>query len=281
MTLAPPQIATDVRPVTGVPAELRQATPARIRQQIRQNELTGHTAGMAPGYLQGNVAIVPGDYAEDFLRFCRSNPKPCPLVGMSDKGDPTLPSLGRDIDIRTDVGSYRIYRNGELTGERREIADLWRDDFVTFILGCSFSFEKALMAEGIGLRHITQNKTVSMYKTNIPTTPAGPFRGEMVVSMRPLTAGDAIRAAEITSRFPGAHGAPIHSGNPAAIGIDDISCPDWGDPTEFHDGEIAVFWACGVTPQVAVRNARPPIFITHSPGRMLITDIRSTDARRN
>lgn len=257
----------------GIPEALRHAAPAEIRARIRAGELSGHTAGMAPGHLQGNVAILPGELAEDFFRFCQRNPKPCPLVGVSDRGDPGLPTLGTDIDIRTDLGGYNVFRDGKLVEQREQIADLWRDDFVTFVLGCSFSFEEALMAEGIRLRHIEQDRTVSMYRTSIQTVPAGPFSGEMVVSMRPMTTRDAIRAVQITGRFPEAHGTPVHLGDPAEIGIRDISRPDWGDPTEFRPGEIPVFWACGVTPQVAVRNARPPVCITHSPGRMLVTDI--------
>ncbi len=264
---------SDSGPDSGIAGALRHATPAEIRARIRAGALNGHTAGLAPGHLQGNVAILPGELAEDFFRFCQRNPRPCPLVGVSDRGDPALPTLGADIDIRTDLGGYNVFRDGKLVEQRDRITDLWRDDFVTFVLGCSFSFEEALMAEGIRLRHIEQNRTVSMYRTSIPTVPAGPFSGAMVVSMRPMTTRDAIRAVEITSRFPDAHGAPVHFGDPAEIGIGDIARPDWGEPTEFRPGEIPVFWACGVTPQVAVRKARPPICITHSPGRMLVTDI--------
>ncbi|MCG8695124.1 MAG: putative hydro-lyase, partial [Minwuiales bacterium] len=238
------------------------------------------TAGMAPGYLQGNIVILPADLALDFARYCQRNPKPCPLVGVSETGDPALPTLGADIDMRTDLSGYNVYRGGELADTVGDIRDLWRDEFVTFVLGCSFSFEAALVAEGVPLRHLETGTTVSMYRTSIETVPAGPFHGEMVVSMRPLKPADAIKAVEITARFPETHGTPVHLGDPAMIGIDDIARPDWGDPTEFEDGEIPVFWACGVTPQVAVRQARPPICITHRPGSMLITDIPSTEARQ-
>ena len=250
-------------------------SPQAARRLIRSGAHSGHTAGMAMGYLQGNVVILPQELALAFAAFCHRNPKPCPLIAMSDPGDPRLPGLGADIDIRTDLPKYNIYRDGELAGQANDIGDLWRDDFVTFVLGCSFSFEEALLEAGIPLRHIEQDLTVSMYRTSIATAPAGPFSGGMVVSMRPMTPGNAIRAVEITSRQPAAHGAPVHLGDPAAIGIADIGRPDWGDPQEIRAGEIPVFWACGVTPQNAVRAARPPICITHCPGSMLITDRRS------
>ncbi|MBT3304935.1 MAG: putative hydro-lyase [Alphaproteobacteria bacterium] len=247
---------------------------------IREERFDGNTSGFSLGFLQGNLAILPAEYAMDFQRYCQRNPKPCPLVGVSDTGEPALPTLGRDIDIRTDIPSYNVYRGGELAEQTTNITDLWQDDFVSFIIGCSYTFENALMAEGVSLRHIDEDKTVSMFNTNIQTTPAGPFSGGTVVSMRPLSVEKAIRAIEITSRFPQAHGTPVHFGNPEEIGIADISKPDWGDPSEIRDGEVPVFWACGVTPQAAVRNAKPSICITHSPGSMLITDIPGMDAGR-
>jgi len=265
---------------SGVSEELRTALPCDVRGMIRQNKLSDHTAGISLGYLQGNVVILPSSHAMDFFRFCQRNPKPCPLVGVSDTGNPLLPTLGQDVDIRTDVGLYNVYRDGELAEQVSDIRDLWSGDFVTFVLGCSFSFEEALMSEGVQLRHIIENKTVSMYRTNLKTVPAGPFSGDTVVSMRPLSVSDTIRSIEITSRFPQAHGTPVHFGDGAAIGIADLSKPDWGEVTAFQDDEIPVFWACGVTPQAAVRNARPPICITHAPGRMLISDIRGVDVGR-
>ncbi len=274
--------ASDRNAIASSVAEgLRGALPIEIRAMIRANRLNEHTAGVSLGYLQGNIVILPADHAMDFFRFCQRNPKPCPLIGVSDTGNPRLPTLGQDVDIRTDISLYNVYRDGELIEQVTDIVDLWRDDFVTFVLGCSFSFEEALMSEGINMRHIEQNKTVAMYQTNIPTTAAGPFSGGMVVSMRPLTPSDAIRAVEITSRFHQAHGTPVHFGDASAIGIVDLAKPDWGEVPEIHDDEIPVFWACGVTPQTAVRNARPPICITHAPGRMLITDIRGVDAGRS
>lgn len=253
--------------------DLIHASPRDIRKAIRCEGFKGATSGLGGSHLQGNVVILPQEYATDFLRFCQRNPKPCPLVGVSETGDPILHTLGDDVDIRTDVPGYKIFRHGELIEQIPDITRLWQDDFVSFVLGCSFTFEDALMNDGIPVRHIEQNKTVPMYRTSIPTVEAGPFSGELVVSMRAMTVRDAIRAIEITSRFPTAHGTPIHFGDPQAIGIEDITRPDFGEPTDIHDGEVPVFWACGVTPQVAVQNAKPSLCITHAPGQMLITDI--------
>ncbi len=253
-----------------------QASAAADRAPIRAGIHTGQTAGLAPGHVQGNLVILPADWANDFLRFCQANPKPCPLLAVSEVGDPMLPTLGADIDIRTDVPRYRVYRDGDLADEPTDIRALWREDFVTFVIGCSFSFEEALLAAGVPVRHIQMNRNVPMYRTTMPCTPAGRFRGDLVVSMRPLSPADAIRAVQITSRFPAVHGAPVHIGAPDQIGIGDIARPDFGDPVDIAKGEIPVFWACGVTPQVAIRNARPPIAITHSPGTMLITDLLNT-----
>jgi len=258
--------------------DLRGHPLESVRASIRAGKYGGHTAGLGAGCLQGNVVILPEHAALDFFRFCQRNPKPCPLVGVSDTGNPLMDTLGADIDIRTDVPLYNVYRDGELTDQATDVRDLWRDDFVAFVLGCSFTFDTALMAAGISMRHIEDNKTVSMYRTNIQTVSAGPFGGDMVVSMRALSVQNAIQAIEISARFPQAHGTPVHLGDPAAIGIDDLSTPDWGDPTDMEKDQIPVFWACGVTPQVAIRQAKPNICITHAPGRMLITDVRGSDA---
>ena len=257
--------------------DLKTLPPHDVRQKIREGTYNGQTAGLCLGYLQGNIAIVPADYAKDFLQFCRNNPKPCPLVGMSAPGSPSLPSLGKDIDIRTDVPAYHVYREGQLEARVASLSEIWQDDMTTFVLGCSFSFEEALIADGISLRHIDTGKTVAMYRTSFETIPAGPFVGPIVVSMRPLSPDNIDRAREITARFPQAHGSPIHAGDPAAIGIEDINTPDWGDQTEIKPGETPVFWACGVTPQAAIQAARLPLFISHAPGHMLITDIKSDD----
>ena len=246
---------------------------AAARRAIRTGEWTSHTSGLADNHVQGNVVILPTDLAGDFLRYCQRNPKPCPVLAVSEPGDPALPTLGKNIDIRTDVPRYRVWRKGELASEPGDISHLWRDDLVTFVIGCSFSFEQALIEAGLPLRHIEQNRNVAMFRTNIATAPAGPFRGPLVVTMRPMRAAAAIRAIQITSRFPDVHGAPVHLGDPALIGIADLSRPDYGDAVDVMPDELPVFWACGVTPQAAIEQARPEFCITHAPGAMLITDL--------
>jgi uncharacterized protein YcsI (UPF0317 family) len=221
------------------------------------------------------VVILPRALADPFLRYCQLNPKPCPLLAVSEPGDPMLPRLGADIDIRTDVPRYRVWRRGELVDEPTDIRALWRDDLVTFVIGCSFSFEQALLDAGISLRHVDEGRNVAMYRSSIPTVPAGPFHGPLVVSMRPLRAAAAIRAIQITSRFPQVHGAPVHIGDPALIGIGDLGRPDYGDAVTVAGDELPVFWACGVTPQAAIAQARPDFCITHAPGAMLITDLQN------
>jgi uncharacterized protein YcsI (UPF0317 family) len=245
----------------------------QARLDARAGILTGPTANLAPGHVQANLAILPEELAHDFLRFCQRNPKPCPLIAVSETGDPSLPELGRDIDIRTDVPRYRVWRNGELVSEPVDIRDLWNEKLVAFLIGCSFSFEEAMLADGLPVRHIEQSCNVPMYRTNVPTVATGPFSGPLVVSMRPLKAADAIRAVQVTSRFPSVHGAPVHLGDPSLIGIADINKPDYGDPVEIREGEIPVFWACGVTPQSVIANIRPEFCITHAPGHMLVTDL--------
>lgn len=247
------------------------------RRMMRAGAHTGQTAGMAPGYVQGNLCILPAEFASDFADYCQRNPKPCPLIGQSAAGDARLPSLGEDLDIRTDLPCYRVFRHGELVDEPTDIASYWRDDLVSFVLGCSFSFEAPLIEDGIRLRHQERGDVVAMYKTSIDTNPAGPFSGKMVVSMRPLSPANAIRAIEITSRYPRVHGAPVHIGLPQQIGIEDVEKPTFGDAPRMAEDEIPVFWACGVTPQVAVAQARPPLCITHKPGSMLVTDLKNRD----
>jgi uncharacterized protein YcsI (UPF0317 family) len=250
-----------------------QTTAQTARTVIRRGEWTSHTSGLADGHVQGNVVILPQTLASDFLRYCQLNPKPCPLLAVSEPGQAHLPTLGDDIDIRTDVPRYRIWRDGALTDEPTDISALWRKDLVTFVIGCSFSFEEALLLAGLPLRHIQQKRNVAMYRSNIETARAGVFQGPMVVSMRPFKAADAIRAVEITSRFSQVHGAPVHLGDPSQIGISDLSKPDYGDSVDVLPDEIPVFWACGVTPQAAITQARPAFCITHAPGAMLVTDL--------
>lgn len=247
--------------------------PRHVRSVIRQGLWSSHTSGLAHGRVQGNLVILPEVLAGDFLRFCQRNPKPCPVLAVSEPGQFTLPTLGDGIDIRTDLPQYRVWRHGEMVREVGDVGDIWRDDLVTFVLGCSFSFEAALQEAGISLRHINEGKNVAMYRTSIATEAAGPFGGAMVVSMRPMRAADVIRAVQVTSRFPNVHGAPVHIGDPALIGIADIGKPDYGDAVALLPDEIPVFWACGVTPQSAILNAQPAFCITHAPGCMLITDL--------
>jgi uncharacterized protein YcsI (UPF0317 family) len=248
-------------------------TPLAVRRAVRAQRITGQTAGLAPGFVQGNLVMLPASLADEFLRFCQRNPKPCPLIAVSEPGEPRIQSLGEDVDLRTDLPCYRVWRDGALVGSTPSVADLWRDDLVAFVIGCSFSFEEALTAEGIPLKHLSAGTTVPMYRTSVMCEPAGRFSGPLVVSMRPLNAADAIRAIQITSRFPAVHGAPVHLGDPALIGIRDISRPDYGDAIDIAADELPIFWACGVTPQAAIVSARIPFAITHAPGCMLVTDI--------
>jgi uncharacterized protein YcsI (UPF0317 family) len=254
-------------------ADLVTASATDVRAAIREGSYDGHTAGLAAGKLQCNLAILPERFALDFLRFCQRNPKPCPLVGVGDSGDPTLPTLGHDIDIRRDVSKYRVFRDGTLDGEVTDITDVWADDFVTVALGCSFTFENALQRHNIPVRHIESGRNVPMYRSNIDLVPAGRFGGQMVVTMRPIPEVQVALATEISSRFPQAHGAPIAVGDAAQIGIADLSKPDWGDAVDIKAGEVPVYWACGVTPQNVLLDAGLPICITHSPGHMLISDV--------
>jgi uncharacterized protein YcsI (UPF0317 family) len=258
----------DARTARGAPTDAR-----RLRERIRSGEHAGHTSGLAHDHVQGNVVILPQAWADDFLRYCQRNPRPCPLLAVSEPGDPSLPTLGHEIDIRSDVPRYRVWRDGEPVDEPTDVSALWRRDLVTFVIGCSFSFEQALLDAGLSMRHIDERKNVAMFRTALATEPAGPFHGPMVVTMRPLVAAAAIRAIQVTSRFPDVHGAPIHLGDPALIGIRDLARPDWGDPVDVLADEMPVFWACGVTPQVALAQARPPFAITHAPGAMLVTDL--------
>src|SRR6201993_3648211 len=247
----------------------------RERRNIRAGDFSGNTAGLAPGNVQANLVILPQALAHDFLRFAQANPKPCPVLAVSEPGDPRFPTLGEDLDIRTDLPRYRVWQRGELVEEPTDVSHVWREDLVSFALGCLFSFEQALVEDGIELRHMTCGSNVPMYRTNIPCTPAGPFHGPLVVSMRPLKPTDTIRAIQITSRFPSVHGAPVHIGLPHMIGIEELGKPDYGDAVPVKSDELPVFWACGVTPQAVIAEARPDFCVTHAPGSMLITDLRN------
>lgn len=254
-------------------ADLKDLPASSVRSAIRSGDYCGHTAGFASGKLQCNLAILPERFALDFLRFCQRNPKPCPLVGVGDSGDPWLPTLGRDIDVRFDVPKYQVFRDGELSEEVNEISAIWSQDMVSVALGCSFTFENAMLRKGIPVRHIETGVNVPMFRTNVALRPAGPFNGHMVVTMRPIPLSQVDRAKEISRKYPQAHGAPIAVGDPGQLDIADLESPDWGDPVEIRDDEAPVYWACGVTPQNVLLDAKLPICITHSPGHMLISDV--------
>ena len=252
--------------------------PGAARRAIRHGQHCGPTAGLAPGRLQANLVVLPETAAGDFLRYCVKNPKPCPILGVGERGEPTLPGLGADLDIRTDLPGYRVWQDGVHTETVEDLAPLWRDDLVAFAIGCSFSFEDALMRVGIPVRHVAAGRNVPMYATALDTHPAGVFGGPLVVSMRGFAAPNAIHAIAIADRMPLAHGAPVHLGDPSTIGIADLGAPDFGDPPVMEPGDVPVFWACGVTPQMALRHARLPFAITHEPGHMLVTDLAAEAA---
>ena len=251
-------------------------TPAQVRAAIRRGEIDFPTAGMCAGYAQANLVILPPEYAADFEEYTRLNPFPCPVLEIV-KGSPITHAMGEGASLVTDIPRYRVYENGVFTKELTDASAYWKEGYVGFLIGCSFSFEEALLAAGIPVRHIEQGCNVPMFKTSIATKKAGPFEGPMVCSMRPMTPEQARRAYEITVAMPNVHGAPVQIGHPEAIGVADVMKPDYGDPVEIREGEIPVFWPCGVTPQAAVENAKPPIVITHAPGHMFITDIRNAD----
>jgi len=248
------------------------ASPADVRALIRAGKITGQTSGMCEGYAQANLITLPKDYAYDFLLFAQRNPKPCPVLEVSDAGSRRLSRIC-DADIATDIPKYRIFENGVLADEVTDASAYWRGDLVSFLIGCSFSFESELLAAGVSVRHIEENRNVPMYLTNIPCDSAGALKGNMVVSMRPLPREQIVPAVTITAAVPRVHGAPVHIGDPAAIGIADIDHPDFGDAVTIRPGETPVFWACGVTPQAMVMVAKPAFAITHAPGHMLITDV--------
>jgi uncharacterized protein YcsI (UPF0317 family) len=229
------------------------------------------------GFVQANLVLLPRDWAFDFLLFCQRNPKPCPLLDVTEPGDPEPKRVAPGADLRTDLPAYRLWEHGTLVRDLHDITPHWRDDLVGFVIGCSFTFENALVEHGVPVRHLEENRNVPMYRTNIPCAPAGRFHGPMVVSMRPLAPKHAIEATRLCSRYPLAHGAPIHFGDPATIGIADLAKPDFGDAVTIRPGEQPVFWACGVTPQAAVMAAKPPFAITHKPGHMFLTDLRDRD----
>lgn len=259
-------------PAAAVRADTSALTPAEARARFRAGLVTP-TSGYSAGYAQANLLAVPQEYAFEFLLFAQRNPKPCPVLGVLEAGQ-----LSSDLlpggDIRTDVPLYRVYRGGALAAEVNDVREHWRDDLVAFLIGCSFNFESALLDNGVPVAHLEQGVNVPMYRTQVPATPAGRFSGPLVVSMRPVPADRVADAVRITARYPAVHGAPVHVGDPAGLGIADLARPDFGDPVEIPDGAVPVFWACGVTPQAAVMESRPSLAISHAPGHMLVTDAR-------
>lgn len=256
---------------------LSSLSPAELRGLMRSGQLARPTAGLARGYVQANLVVVPRELAFEFLLFAQRNPRPCPVLDVTDPGSPVPGLIAPGADLRYDLPKYRVYRSGKLVDEVTDIASYWSDDLVAFLLGCSFTFEEALLSAGVPVRHIEEDRNVPMYNTNIPLTPAGRFHGFMVVSMRPVPSGKVVKAVQVTSRFPAVHGAPVHIGDPQKIGIPDLNRPDYGEPVTVHPGEVPVFWACGVTPQAVAMTAKPEFMITHSPGYMFISDLLNED----
>lgn len=250
-------------------------SPNEVRRLIRAGEIDYQTSGMCAGYAQANLVILPKEQAFDFLLFAQRNPYSCPILEVSDVGARSLRYVASDADIANDIPKYRVWKNGVLEGEYTSVENLWRDDLVSFLIGCSFSFEAELLEADIPVRHIEEGKNVPMFNTNIPNVPAGIFGGNLVVSMRPMSPADAIRATVVTSQMPRVHGKPVHIGDPSLVGIKDPTNPDYGDSVTIRDGEVTVFWPCGVTPQNALMAAKPEFAITHAPGHMFITDVKN------
>lgn len=253
--------------------------PSEFRQIVREGGHTGPTAGICPGYAQANLVILPKELAYDFLLFAQRNPKSCPILEVSDTGSRFLKEIAPGADIAKDIPRYRIYEHGVMTGEYTDVSAFWRDDLVSFLIGCSFSFEGELMEADVSVRHIEEGRNVPMYITNIPCQPAGVFQGNMVVSMRPLPYDQIVKSVLVTGSMPKVHGAPVHIGDPAAIGIADINTPDFGDSVTIRPGEVPVFWPCGVTPQAVLMASKPAFAITHAPGHMLVTDVKNVNLK--
>jgi uncharacterized protein YcsI (UPF0317 family) len=251
-------------------------SPQELRQLIRSRQWTTPTSGAASGYLQANLVMLPADEAFNFLLFCVRNPKPCPILDVLEPGQ-SEPIIAAGADLRTDLPRYKIFENGEFQSDVEDVSDYFDANMVSFLLGCSFSFENAMLAAGLPIRNMEEDKNVSMYITNKPCLPAGPFSAQLVVTMRPMTPEQAVRAVQVTTRFHLTHGAPIHLGDPRKIGINNLDQPEFGDPVTVKPGEIPVFWACGVTSQLAATSAPLPRVITHAPGHMFVSDLRDED----
>ena len=251
------------------------------RKLIRSGEWNRPTTGLALGYVQANLVILPQSWAEEFAIFCHLNPKPAPILDITHPGDPRPMKVAAQADLRTDIPRYCVYHKGELVEEPEDIQSFWQEDFVAFLLGCSFSAERALIEHGIRLRHLEQGKNIAMYQTTIECAATPHFHGPLVVTMRPIKTAMIDKVVEITGSYPLAHGSPIHIGDPAALGITDLAQPRWGDAVMVEEDEVPVFWACGVTPQAVIMTVRPEIAITHSPGHMFITDWRDSEIYRH
>ena len=251
--------------------------PREVRQQIRQGNWRKPTAGLAPGFVQANLVVLPRDLAYDFLLFAQRNPKPCPVIEVTDAGSPEPRLSAPEADLRTDIPRYRVYRQGEVAEEVTDLLGVWGPDLVAFLLGCSFTFEAALLQAGVPVRHIEEGKNVPMFVTSVSCVPAGMFHGPLVVTMRPIPAPLVSRAIQVSGRYPGVHGSPVHLGYPAAIDIRDLARPDFGESVTIHPGEVPVFWACGVTPQAVAMQVRPSLMLTHAPGHMFVTDLRNEE----
>jgi uncharacterized protein YcsI (UPF0317 family) len=262
-----------------LPEQPAVLTPGQARALFRTGAVPVTTSGWCRGYAQANLLAVPRELAFDALLFAHRNPGPCPLLAVTDPGDPHPAELAATADLRTDLPGYRIYADGELVAEVPDATEYWRDDLVAFLIGCSFSFEAALATAGVPIRHVEQGRNVPMYLTDRPCRPAGVLSGPLVVSMRPVPAGLVETAVEVSARYPAMHGPPVHVGDPSDLGIKDLTQPDFGEPVVFEEGDVPVFWACGVTPQAAVMASRPPYAVTHAPGQMFITDHTDLPAR--
>jgi uncharacterized protein YcsI (UPF0317 family) len=265
-------------PAAAAAAEQAATSPRAARLRFREG-LAVPTTGWAAGYAQANLVVLPREWAFDMLLFAQRNPQAVPLLDVTDPGSTTT-GVAADADLRTDVPRYRVWRDGELADEPTDVVDLWRDDLVTFVIGCSFTFEAALLDAGVPVRNLEQGRNVAMYRTNVPCRPAGRLSGPLVVSMRPVPGAQVVHAVQVTGRMPQVHGAPVHVGSPASLGVADLGSPDFGDAVEPEEGDVPVFWACGVTPQAALIASRVPFALTHAPGHMLVTDVPDTALRQ-
>ena len=244
-----------------------------LRMAVRRGEYTGLTTARAPGYVQANLVVLPQKQVADFLRFCELNAAACPVLGVSEPGSPCIPALAHDMDVRRDLPGYLIHRSGVATEEVSDITDVWRSDMVAVAIGCWFSMEDALAAAGVRLRHVELGIQGPLFKTSVQTRGAGIFGGPLVVSMRPFARESVDTVRQITSRFLRVHGAPIHEGDPSALGIANFGTPDFGEVLQPLPGEVPLYWPCGLTALVALENSGIEFFVTHAPGKMLVTDI--------